>query len=189
MQESGHPSVRAMFAQALALHQNGNLDAAAAEYEKIIGLQPSHADALHHLGLVFLQRGEFAEAIPYIRKSLDENPRQPNAHSNLAHCYNLADRPAEALASCDAALSFDAGNTAALANKGNALRALQRYDEALEVFETVVRLTPRDARAIYNVAVTLFDLGLFERAAAGFIRRSGSTLPQPGSSSVTWKRP
>ena len=90
MQNRSDPSLSVRFSSALALHQNGDLDGAAALYRQILAGAHDHDETLHHLGLVALQRGDIGAAIRLIEKSIGSNPRQPNAHSNLGHCLTLA---------------------------------------------------------------------------------------------------
>ena len=47
---------------ALALHQAGRLDEAAAGYEAVLAVLPRNFDAAHLAGTVALQKGQFAEA-------------------------------------------------------------------------------------------------------------------------------
>jgi hypothetical protein len=55
--------VQAAFQQAIALHQQGLVDQAAALYEDILRSRPLHFDALHCLGVVASQRCDHQQAV------------------------------------------------------------------------------------------------------------------------------
>jgi Tfp pilus assembly protein PilF len=66
------------FGHALADHQAGRIEAAAAAYRAILEDDPDHADSCHLLGLTPHQRGENRLAEPMIRRALLLNPGVPN---------------------------------------------------------------------------------------------------------------
>src|SRR5437773_3084536 len=68
---------------AVALHQQGNLDAAASIYQQILERNPQNANALNLLGMVFHQRGENERAEDFIRKAIAIAPTVPGFHNNL----------------------------------------------------------------------------------------------------------
>ena len=53
-----------MFQHALALHRQGNLEDAARNYESVLAAEPTHVDALVHLGALRLGQGRPAEFRP-----------------------------------------------------------------------------------------------------------------------------
>jgi Flp pilus assembly protein TadD len=77
------------FEEALQKHLTGNLVEAELKYRKILEEEPSHADALHHLGLIQLQDGRIAQAVASIRESIAYDAEKSGAHSNLAYALNL----------------------------------------------------------------------------------------------------
>ena len=54
------------FAIAVKLHQSGQLPAAKQIYEQILAAKPDHVDALHLLGVIASQSGQFDVAIDFI---------------------------------------------------------------------------------------------------------------------------
>jgi tetratricopeptide (TPR) repeat protein len=60
-----------------AHHQAGRLDRAAALYRKALQREPEHAEALHLLGLIAFQRGEFDSAIELIGRALTSQTLSP----------------------------------------------------------------------------------------------------------------
>lgn len=67
---------------ALAAHQAGKLDAAAAGYEAVLVESPREFDALHMLGVVLYQRGEFERALDLLERALALQPGDQAAAKN-----------------------------------------------------------------------------------------------------------
>ena len=60
----------ALLQQALHHHQAGRLDAAAALYQKILAVEPAHADSLNLLGVIATQTGEPTRAVELLRRAI-----------------------------------------------------------------------------------------------------------------------
>jgi hypothetical protein len=73
--------------QALRQHQHGWLDPAARMYHDILAVQPDHADALHLLGVVLLQQGDAARAVPLIDGAIANKPGAAAFHANLGEAH------------------------------------------------------------------------------------------------------
>src|SRR4051794_15845707 len=76
-----HPSAAA-FEQAVALHQTGRLAEAENCYQEILKAYPDHFDSLQLLGIIYGQRGNYAEAALQFDAALKINPDAPSALSN-----------------------------------------------------------------------------------------------------------
>lgn len=164
------PAANRLFADAVALHQRGDLEGAEVRYRQVLGLQPGHADALHHLGLIAYAAGMLDEASSHIGESLRRKPANAAAHANLALVHHARGDYAGALAECDAALRLQRQFPEAHYNRGNALRELGRLEDAIASYERALRLRPDFVGPLVNRARTLRDLGRFDAALAGNAR-------------------
>jgi tetratricopeptide (TPR) repeat protein len=97
----------------------------------VLASQPDNFDALHLYGVLKHQRGQHAEALGLIAKALKSNARSAAAHSNYGLVLAVLERHEVASASYEHAIALNPDYAEALNNRGNALRALQRADEAL----------------------------------------------------------
>jgi tetratricopeptide (TPR) repeat protein len=61
--------------QDLSFHQVGRLADAETVYQQILKTSPSHFDALHLLGIIHYQRGNYEDAIHQIDLALETNPK------------------------------------------------------------------------------------------------------------------
>jgi tetratricopeptide (TPR) repeat protein len=164
-------------------------------YRQILAFDPCHADSLHLLGVIAQKAGRHADAIDMIRRAITINPHVPSYHSNLGNllmnqgraeeagaCHRRAaktlntrgkalrqrHRPADALASYDAALALWPDYAEALNNRGNALLDLDRPQEALASYDRALALDPGYVEAQTNRGNALRALDRPEEALASY---------------------
>jgi tetratricopeptide (TPR) repeat protein len=76
----------------------------------------------------------------------------------------------EALANYDGALVLQPRHAEALSNRGNALKALKRFDEALDSFDRALAAQPDYPAALSNRGAVLFEIARYEEALATYDR-------------------
>jgi Flp pilus assembly protein TadD len=79
-------TVEEALAQAIALHNNGNLIEAETMYRQLLEVDPENADVLHLLGMVAYQAGSFYDAVTLMDRSIALRPNEEmfRAHRNAA---------------------------------------------------------------------------------------------------------
>ena len=65
------------YKEALRLHQSGEVDQAEVLYEEILQRDPGHADSLHLLGVIKIQKQAFGEALDLIERAIRIKPDGP----------------------------------------------------------------------------------------------------------------
>lgn len=163
-------SVQQAMALALQNHQAGRLKDAEAIYQRILLMQPGHAGALHHLGLVAHQQGRADFAVDYIRRSLVSDPENSSAESNLGAALTQQGRHAEAEAAYRRALQIKPAYPEAHLNLGLALSEQNRLEEAIASFRRALELRPDFPDACYNLGTVLVRQGRFDEAVSEFYR-------------------
>ena len=107
-----------LFAQATELHKAGKLDAAFAMFAKVAAREPANAPALHWMGFIHNQRGEFDRAIEVLKQAIMARPGVPSFHITLAETYrNLGERK-RAVGCCRTALKLNPDYPEALCTLG-----------------------------------------------------------------------
>ena len=114
--------------------RRGLYDAAIAEYQKALILNPSYADIRNNLGLAYSARKQHNEAIAQFEYALKLNPRFIAAQTNLAISLRDSGRKEEAQVEFQRALEIDPQNPVALAQLGfdestTSLRPSWKYAE------------------------------------------------------------
>jgi len=102
--------------------------------------QPARAHT--NIGIAYLNKGAFDQAVEYFRKALDYQANLPEAHHNLGLAYTALGRRAEAIRAFHEAIRFRPGYVDAHLGLGNVLLHEGRKDEARVVFERVIALAP-----------------------------------------------
>jgi predicted O-linked N-acetylglucosamine transferase (SPINDLY family) len=162
----GEPSsiASADFRRALKLHQEGKLDEAEPLYRRVLAEAPSHADSLHLLGVVRMQKGDAAQAATLIRQALSFAPDMAIAHSNLGNALKELSRPEEALASYARAVELRPDFAEAWFNRGVVFMRLGCAAEAVSSYERALSARPNYVEALNNLGNALLALGRTEEA-------------------------
>lgn len=135
---------------------------------ELIELDPRHFDALHLLGVVHLDRSQFADAITWLTRASQERPddAQANYHLGTAQLgLKLYEQAETTLRRALAARPDDAGT---LNNLGNALAGNKKHAAAIKCFQQVQRLAPGHAASHYNMGRALAELDRLDDAVASF---------------------
>jgi protein O-GlcNAc transferase len=128
--------------KAMSLQTTGRIDEAEALYRHVLRQHPDQFDATHLLGVIAMQRGQWALAIERLSKAASLQPRHAQAQANLGTALLRADRSDEGLKCYEHALELDPNFTGALNNYGNALQALGRHEEAAIALGRLKEHTP-----------------------------------------------
>jgi len=162
--------LQARFREGMALHRQGNIDAAERIYREILGRNPAHFDAMHMLGVVRLQQRRAADGTALIRQAIAVNGEVASAHVNLGKAL-IAERHAdEALACFDRAIALDSTSVEAHAHRADIMLALQRTEEALKSYRAAAELRPNEAALHRNCGHLLAMLRRHDEAFAAYDR-------------------
>jgi len=143
-----------MLQDAIAFHQQGELDAAEAGYRSILKVNPHDADALHLLGVIQAQRGRIREAIDLYYQALKINPQLVGAYNNLGVALygtksfkQAAENFRQAIALMPTAESYF--------NLANCLYGLRKFDEAILNYQQALSINPGHQQAARNMEASI----------------------------------
>jgi len=169
-------NLEALFAEALACHQEGRLAKAAALYKRILLLRSDLPEVHNNLGIALFGLGRNDEALAAYRSAIDLKLDYPEAHCNRGSALATLGRFAEAQAACCHAIALNPGFVGAYSNLANTLRELGRLDEAEHACRTAIALDPKHAEALTNLGHILKSLGRLGAAEVVF-RRATAIMP------------
>jgi peptidoglycan/xylan/chitin deacetylase (PgdA/CDA1 family)/uncharacterized caspase-like protein len=72
------------------------VDEAIQKSQQAVALKPNDPILLNNLGFLYYAAGKYAEALPYLDKTLQIDPKRKEAHGNIAEAYMKLGRKAEA---------------------------------------------------------------------------------------------
>jgi len=163
-----YPRARALLDVGLRHHQAGQLGDAERLYRQVLEADPSHADALHLLGVIAHQVGRADVACELIGKAVAINGAAAAYRSNLANALKDTGRLDEAVAAYNAAIRIEPEFAEAYYNLGNALTEFERHYDAVGAYTAALRIKPDDAKAHYNLGNTLAKLGHLDDAIVAY---------------------
>ena len=132
----------AIVKNAMEWHHQGRLEKAEIIYRRILEIDPSHADALHLLGLVYHAHGKYHEAVEVMGKAIIRSPQVADFHSNIAAAHLSAGHPVTAVRHASKAIELECNFGNAHYNLGNALFALGETDDAVRSFLKALETDP-----------------------------------------------
>ena len=131
--------------EAIAFHQAGDLDAAEQQYRNILATNPSHADALHLLGLIYYAREEYEQAVAMVRQAIDLAPQNGVYFFNLGNIYKDLGHAQAAEHAYLNATSVEPNNAEYFYVLADMLDSIGEGARAVEYYERAVELEPDDA--------------------------------------------
>ena len=165
--------VVATFNQAMTAHRAGDLSRAEALYKLVLAHDAKQFEAMHMLGIVAGQRGDFREGVRLITDALKIKPNATDGYINLARMQAELKDYAGACASYRKALGLNPNLPLAHNNFSIALRRQGQCDEALLHCDKAIALAPNYPEAWNNRGNALFDLGRQVEALESYDRALG----------------
>ncbi len=159
-----------LFAEAITHHQGGRLSQAETCYQKILTQDPTHADALHLLGLVAYQQGRYDRAFDCITKAIQRDATKPLYFYNLGLVHQQLNQLHEAERAYRQALSLKGDYVEALGNLGNVLREKGELDAACATYKQVLTIKPDHPEGYNNLGVVLKEQGKRDEASDAYQR-------------------
>jgi tetratricopeptide (TPR) repeat protein len=144
----------------------GQEDAAVAEFDRAVALDPDNAAARFHRGRACLRAGRPDEAVRELDVAVRLDPSDPRALSQRGEAHRRARRFDEAVADFTAALALDPGQVRALGSRGQVHQQAGRFDEAVADFTAALALDPGYVWALGCRGRSHRQAGRFDEAVA-----------------------
>lgn len=142
MNASTSAGVPAMAQQARELTRAGRAAEAALVWERVLGADPDHTEALLSLSTQALTRRDAAAALGMLERAAATAPKDPMVQVYTAVALRELGRPTEEMAALNRALAVDPHFYPALLHKGMLLERLGKRRHAARVFRDVLNIMP-----------------------------------------------
>jgi tetratricopeptide (TPR) repeat protein len=138
-----------------ALQKQGRLEEAEKQLRFGLSLKPNFPHLHEDLGSVLAQKGQLEEAISSLEKAIQLDPTQKLAHKKLGQALAMVGRGEDADESFEQYFdkSPEGGNIA----RGASLLKEGRIDEAVEIFQSIIRENPKNVNAMRFLAMAHFE--------------------------------
>jgi len=166
-------------------YRAGDREAAARRCQEIIARDTWHFEALHLLGVVCLEREQFAEAVTYFDRAARARPDAAAVFFQLGNALAGLERYEAAIAALRRAVALAPRHVDAFNNMGNAMAALHRQEEAIECFGQALAIRPGYPPVLFNLGKRLAELGRLEQAADSFRAALKSAGPKADAARLT----
>ena len=156
-----------------SLEVQGKWDDAAAEYRKILEINPNLPGIHYRLGRVLLSKPNpttelTQEAKTQFERELKIDPQNAGAEYVLGELARQASEWADAIDHFTRATKLDSGFAEAYLGLGSSLMSEKRYADAVPPLETGVKLQPENPVGHYDLATALSRTGRKEEADREF---------------------
>jgi predicted O-linked N-acetylglucosamine transferase (SPINDLY family) len=145
----------------------GRLVEAEQIYRRVLRAHPGYAEAWHLLGIVAGERGEYEKAAELIGKAIGFQETNHNYHANLGRMFSYLGAHARAESCYRRAVALNPV-CAHYSGLGNALRAQDKFAEAVESYRQALAVDPNFAEAYRNLGDTFNLQGRLEEALAQY---------------------
>jgi arylsulfatase A-like enzyme/Tfp pilus assembly protein PilF len=137
----------ALNAYGIALADEGKVDEATRQFNRVLQVDPNNAPALQNLGIVALRRDDVPSAQSFLNRALTLNPRLPLALNTLGVVYARQGDYAHAVDSWNRAVAIDPRQYDALFNAGLVEGRAGHVNEAKSALSRFVATAPKDRYA------------------------------------------
>lgn len=164
---------------AVSHHKAGRRTEAEAGYRKVLRSNPDHADALHLLGVLAAEEGQYEFAIAAIGRAIRLRPGNPGYFNNLGLAFSRAGDWSRAAATYRQALDMQPPSASLWNRYADALANLHHYEDAAVAYRRALELEPRRHEARLALGNALQLLRRHEEAATEY-RRVLDSQPDQG---------
>ncbi len=116
---------------------------------------PSHASALLYRGVALSRRGKFDQALFYLNRAIELQPRLVEAFKERSRTFTELGDPTRAAADLSAAAGLDPSDGEIFALRGSTFARRMLYDAAIADFSRALQCLPGDPRILYDRAAAL----------------------------------
>jgi len=177
-EEKGAGAEKALLQSSAQKHmEEANFQAALADYESLLSLDPASTDALEGKGSALVGLGRWNETVQLMNGLLKRNPGNVNALLNRSAAYLAMGQREKALSDRFRARELAPGSPHVSIELGRTLSESGQYGKSLEILDEALKLAPTPKeRAAIHLAQGYAALHLSQREKAeAFVKQAMAT--------------
>ena len=161
-------SVDELFKKATEMDKAGKSIEAARLYQKILGIEPTHAYSHYLLGIQALRRANYNQAIQLFQKAITHQPDEATFHYFMGQTYQAQGNLEQALLTYRHVLKLAPHHKATLYRSGTVLRSLGQLEEAESNLRILLNYMPNHVDARLTLGKLLVEQGNHEEALVNY---------------------
>jgi len=161
-------NIEAALKEAVQYHQNGELDKAEKFYQKILSLEPNHADALHLLGVIASQQGNYDHAVNLIGRAIRIRPQMEMYYNNMGNAFKEKGSLDEAILYYKKAVEIKSDFLEPYHNMGVVLKDQGKFEEAATCYQKALVINPNFAEIYNEIGNVRKEQGRVDEAIAAY---------------------
>ena len=154
---------------AVQAYQGKDLDSAEAIFKQILSVNPKEPNALHLLGCISKDRGQLQQAVELIQASIREDDSNAIPFLNLGKILSIAGQHENAAGVFQESLKRSQQIPETWFCFANALREIDKAEEAKQAYRNTLQLNPAHTGAASNLGALLTDDGELDEAERLFL--------------------
>ena len=163
--------------QAMEAHRQNKFSEAERGYGAVLDAAPDCFEALHFLGLAYLQQNKLAEALDLVSRALKSKPQSTDSLAMRGVVLSNLGRHADALENHDALLALRPDSAETHYNRGVCLAKLGQHEEAVASYRQSIALKPGNPQVFHNLGNSLIELAARRRRSRLMTERSAMRSP------------
>lgn len=136
---------------AMQLQHTGQLEQAETLLHCILETHPTHADALHFLGVIAYQVNKIELGIQFIERAIQSSPHVALFYSNLGEMHRKLNAIQLSIQYGEQAVALDPHSATALSNLGIAYYDAKHYAQAEECHQRALAINPQLSASLNNM--------------------------------------
>lgn len=172
-----NPSAKTYIETGNSLKEQGKLDAAIANYQQALKIEPNNALAYNYLAEIYLMQGKLDAAIASCQNAIKLQPNLAAAYKNLGNGLQAGGKIEEAIRAYSKAVEIDPQFAEAYANLGSMLGMQGQMEKAIAYFQKALAIKPNIAAVHWNLGNALYKVKRVEEAIACW-RKAAEYNPQ-----------
>ena len=152
----------------LTLARNGVWQDRLTFWSKAVQDSPNSATAHSHLGLVYLDQGQAAQAMAELGRAVELDPQDSDSQNSLGMGYYVQGQLDQAETAFLKAAELGPGAAVAHFNLGVVYGAQGRSEEAVQAYQKALEIDPRSTAAKVNLGFLFTSLERWEESYAQF---------------------
>ncbi|WP_348944536.1 tetratricopeptide repeat protein [Chitinibacter sp. FCG-7] len=166
--ESRQKSLPGLIEQGIACYHHGDVAQSRQIFEAVLQINPDDPDALHLLGVIARDEGQYQQGILLISRAIKVLPKEANFYNNLGICYRQSGDLAKACESYEKAVALKPDHVQALNNLGNLYSDRRMFSKARQSLKRAIALNPAFADAHFNLGSVLQSEEALEEALQSY---------------------